>query len=132
MIAWRRTLLLKASRVVGRQIEAILSERVTIHLTEIVVNRPRARIGVLELQDRLIGFPRGSADLDGATVRACVQVGLSIGASVGRERGFSGAVCRGLAAGIEVNGEVTLVEYSGLACRVLGGVRGSDAIFAAR
>lgn len=113
------TLRLKASGIVGGQSEAKFSERVAIHLTEIIEDRTIAVIGVLELQDRLIGFSSGGAYLDRPTQSACVQVCLIKGTSISRDCGFSRAVCRVLAAGIDENVKITVVEYSGLACRVV-------------
>lgn len=112
--------MLETSGIVRGQSEAIRPKGIPIHLAEIIRDLSRARVGVFELQDRLAHFSRGSADLDGAAAGAGVQEGLGVGASLGSEGGFGGAGFGVLAAGVEVDGEAAVVEYCGLARRIIG------------
>lgn len=120
------TLPLEAGAIVGGQSEAIRPKGVAVHFTEIVCDLTGARVGVLELQDRLVHFSRGSAYLDGATTSAWVLVILLKEAAVGAESGFTSAGRRGLAAGVDVHGEAAVVAHGGLARCVLSVVAGED------
>ena len=110
---------LEAARIGARERKAIRPERVPVDLAEVVADLPGARVRVFELQDRLRGFARHFAHLDGAAVVGG-EVGLGVGAGVGGEcvdggAGGGAAVVAALAADVEVDGEGAVVAHVRLA-----------------
>ena len=121
---------LEATRIGAREREAIRTERVAIDLAEVIADLPRARVRVLELQDRLRDLSGHLADLDGATV-VRGEVGLLVGAGVGWESvdgaaGGHASVVFALAADVQVDGERALVAHVRLAFGAGSGVDVGD------
>ena len=107
---------MEAVVVVGREEESIRSERVTIHLAEIISDLTGASIGVLELQNGLLHFAGGRAHLDGAAVVRRGE-GLRVRARMGDEGVLRRTSGRVLPADVEVHGEIAVVADVGVASR---------------
>ena len=119
------------TRMVGRrQREPLGPKRVAVHLAHVIADLTGARVGVLELQDRLADLAVLGAHLEGAPV-VDGEVGFAVGACAGGEgvdgaAGGASAVVFALAADVKVNGEAAVVADVGGADGAGGGVDGGD------
>ena len=117
---------LEAARIGARKRKPIRTKRVPIDLAKIIADLAGARVGVLELQNRLRNLARHRAHLDGAAVVGG-EVGLGVGARAGGELLDGAAVGHAavvfaLAADVEVDGEGAVVAHVRLALCAGGGV----------
>lgn len=117
---------LEAARIGARKRKPIRTKRVPIDLAKIIADLAGARVGVLELQNRLRNLARHRAHLDGAAVVGG-EVGLGVGARAGGELLDGAAVGHAavvfaLAADVEVDGEGAVIAHVRLALCAGGGV----------